>query len=387
MPRFSFSKFVPVVLVASAFGAEIGPVQPPVTVHEWGTFTSVAGRDGQAVSWAPLAATSDLPCFVHQLGKGIVKFSPGLVRMETPVVYFYSPAPTKASVHVDFPEGWITEWYPKATRVFPNNPEAYGTLPNGGAMYEPKLGSIDWTDLSILPGSSTPLSVSRGASRYFAARATDSASVQSGDEAEKLLFYRGIGNFKVPVESVVEGSGVRLHAADGQILPVAILFANEGGRIGYRVVHNVRDGLIAAPEMNGSLDALRGELARALEQAGLYPKEAAAMVETWRDSWFEEGMRVLYIMPRAEVDRVLPLRVTPAPVDTQRVFVGRAEVVSPWAEKTIRTAMEAGDTATLARFGRFLTPFLAEIKTNGEVKQAGRLNLSANNPVAGSCVQ
>ena len=33
-------------------------------VHEWGTFTSVAGPDGTAVEWTPLAGPNDLPCFV-----------------------------------------------------------------------------------------------------------------------------------------------------------------------------------------------------------------------------------------------------------------------------------------------------------------------------------
>jgi len=96
MPLPSVSKaFSAVFLASSVFRAvtvlgadSIQPPTIPITVHEWGTFTSVAGNQGESVSWAPLAATSDLPCFVHRLGKGIVKFTPGLVRMETPVVYF-----------------------------------------------------------------------------------------------------------------------------------------------------------------------------------------------------------------------------------------------------------------------------------------------------------
>ncbi len=35
-----------------------------LTVHEWGTFTSVAGPDGQSVNWMPLSGPQDLPCFV-----------------------------------------------------------------------------------------------------------------------------------------------------------------------------------------------------------------------------------------------------------------------------------------------------------------------------------
>src|SRR5262249_27296266 len=44
------------------------PVLPSLTVHEWGTFTSIAGRDGNAVLWRPLAGTADLPSFVYQIG-------------------------------------------------------------------------------------------------------------------------------------------------------------------------------------------------------------------------------------------------------------------------------------------------------------------------------
>jgi hypothetical protein len=37
-------------------------VYPGPTAHEWGTFTSVAGADGQAVEWFPLTGSTDLPC-------------------------------------------------------------------------------------------------------------------------------------------------------------------------------------------------------------------------------------------------------------------------------------------------------------------------------------
>src|SRR5262249_39318884 len=35
-----------------------------LTVHEWGTFTSVAGKDGAAIEWRPLDGSRDLPNFV-----------------------------------------------------------------------------------------------------------------------------------------------------------------------------------------------------------------------------------------------------------------------------------------------------------------------------------
>ena len=42
----------------------------------------------------------------------------GTVSLETPVLYFYTDRETKASVKVDFPKGWVTEWYPYGELAF-----------------------------------------------------------------------------------------------------------------------------------------------------------------------------------------------------------------------------------------------------------------------------
>ena len=42
-----------------------------LVVHEWGTFTSIAGVDGAAIQWRPLSGPSDLPCFVRGLSGGM----------------------------------------------------------------------------------------------------------------------------------------------------------------------------------------------------------------------------------------------------------------------------------------------------------------------------
>jgi hypothetical protein len=146
-------------------------------------------------------------------------------------------------------------------------------------------------------------------------------------------------------------------------IPLAIVFENRAGKMGYRVVSRIKDAVtVALPEMTGDFQGLRQTLVGELTELGLYKKEAEAMVETWRDSWFEEGTRVLYLYPRDQVDTVLPLSIRPAPASIGRVFVGRVEVLSPWTKDTIRTALSAGDGATLAKFGRFLDPFLQQIR-------------------------
>ena len=82
------------------------------------------------------------------------------------------------------------------------------------------------------------------------------------------------------------------------------------------------------------------------------------MVETWRGSWFEEGSRLLYIVPTAFVDGVLPLSINPAPSQTVRVFVGRLEIVTPATERAVLRALATHDSATLKMFGRFLEPIM-----------------------------
>jgi len=80
------------------------------------------------------------------------------------------------------------------------------------------------------------------------------------------------------------------------------------------------------------------------------------MIETWRGSWFEEGSRLLYLVPASFVNRVLPLSIQPAPAQTVRVFVGRLELVTPATERAVQTAFAAHDTTTLEKYGRFLEP-------------------------------
>jgi hypothetical protein len=68
--------------------AAVGAVRltnPGLTVHEWGTLTSVGGPDGQAMYWQPLSGPQDLPCFVLQQNpsgvqiKGVDVFGPSRV--------------------------------------------------------------------------------------------------------------------------------------------------------------------------------------------------------------------------------------------------------------------------------------------------------------------
>ncbi len=348
-------KTVTTLAAAATFlvGAELKIGTAPVVTHEWGTFTSVAQEDGAAVEWAPLLGPGDLPCFVTRAQEIRKVTLRGLVRMETPVLYFYARQPATLSVHVDFPRGLITEWYP--------NP--LPSAPQGRAAWS-SANSIEWKQVQVIPGTDLAYPVTKGASHYYAARNTDATPLRIGGQEEKMIFYRGLGNFAPPLRARYASDGkleIRNNGSEG--IPFVIVFENQRGALGFRIAENVAGSVtIDAPELTQDLGAIRQTLETRLTGLGLYPKEARAMVETWADSWFTEGARVLYIVPRATVDALLPLTVAPAPVELQRVFVGRLEVLSPRTKDTLKHALRAGDSETLTAFGRFLEPFFAQIQ-------------------------
>ena len=346
-----------IILAASVtflIGAELQTGIAPVVTHEWGTFTSVAQEDGTAVEWAPLLGPDDLPCFVgrdRRIRKVALR---GLVRMETPVLYFYAKQPATLSIHVDFPQGLITEWYPNplpaATPQRQSGPDS--------------AASIEWKQVQVIPGTDPSYAVTKGASHYYAARNTDASPLRIGDQQEKMIFYRGLGGFAPPLRAQYDSKGkLQIRNTGSETIPFAILFENHNGAIGYSIAENVSGSVtINTPQLTQDIAGIRQNLVTRLTGLGLYPKEARAMVETWADSWFTEGSRVLYIVPRTTVDSLLPLTIAPAPLELQRVFVGRLEVLSPRTKDTLQHALRAGDSETLSVFGRFLEPFFAQIQ-------------------------
>ena len=354
--RAVFIVLIPVLLAGGVVAARSGGSPSDVTVHEWGTFTSVAGEDGQAIEWLPLSGPSDLPCFVKTLPQspkvwhpGGVAGTPATVRMETPVLYFYAPKPTDLRVQVWFPKGLITEWFPDA-RVAPLF---------GPRSLSEVTGEADWA-VRVEPDATVPFVTETTGSHYYAARATDAAPVKVGGQYEKFLFYRGVASFPVPIAARVAADGqIALDYAGQHDIPKVVLFERRAGRIGYRIADGPRGvTTIAPPVLDGSVDALRRDLVTLLSAQGLYPREAEAMVETWRDSWFEEGTRLFYILPQAMSDAILPLDITPAPKQIARVFVGRIEIITPAMERDVARAIDGNNLRALVPYGRVLTPIV-----------------------------
>lgn len=326
------------------------PTENSFVVHEWGTFTSIAGVEGNVVEWEPYRRQPrDLPGFV--VGSKINAW--GTVRMETPVIYFYSPSELTCSVKVRFPGGRITEVYP-----IPETQIWQGDL-------------VEWREVEVLPSLQANLPREESPSHYYHARDTDSVPLRvwtrNSEQHEKFLFYRGVGSFVLPlsVRSQEDRIAVRVNPRSG--IATVLLFENRQRRIGYRFESLEGPEAIldrALPQRD--LQLVKAEMESWLVSHSLYPKEAAAMVKTWESFWFEEGVRLFYILPRKETDTVLPLAISPKPAELVRVMVGRLEIITPEAEAETHRLLSYLRTCpldrrveafqSLWRFGRFSEP-------------------------------
>jgi hypothetical protein len=396
--------------------------------HEWGTFTSVQGSDGVLLDWRPLEA-SDLPTFVYDRTKpGLNRVLGGfgkvvmttLQRMETPVVYFYASEEQTVDVSVQFPQGKITEWYPQADQIGPawvTPPPLVNKLDTGfhklgvkpefsfASLFQQhvtKESRIVWTGVRMLPTEQHAKIASliprdKSSSHYFAARETDSTFVRVNSlsqtnpapEYDKFLFYRGVGSFATPLRVTMssDDSFTLTNTSAEALSDLFVLRLREGQG---QFIH--LDQLGPSNEQTVKLDQkgrpqgevfaeLEQEIVAALTAHGLYPREATAMVNTWKDSWFaEEGVRVLYVLPRTWTDRTLPMKLSPQPQELVRVMVGRAELITPGTEKILCESLDAasrGDAqarelalSELKKLGRFAEASLRRV-TNTTANQTG----------------
>lgn len=397
---------------------------PKYELHEWGTFTTVSGSDG--VLLAGLEREEEhLPKFVHShfgMGNGQeldmdefkrltarhgnLRFAGGplalkglgarplegvTVKMETPVIYFHSEEAFQAKVEVGFEGGTISQWYPQRSggETLPEPPPPSDPSKNP-TPYEDWIidfskgyrGSIQW-DVEVLSRADSAKAIlfkPHDSLGWTRARVPGANVVRtSGGETEGYLFYRGVGHFE-PGLLVTVDDAETLHLQNHTSGDIPYLLAFERSDNGTVRWVEQRDGLTAAgrlefsesafkPEQSGFCEPLYQAMKTGLVSAGLTGGESRAMVETWWNSYFEApGLRVFWILPRETTDRILPLKVEPAPASTVRVLVGRSEILRPRAEQEwVALAAEASGTETAwnrlvsqHRFGKAI-----EMRVNG----------------------
>ena len=260
--------------------AEVQPAQPSdLTVHEWGTFTSVAGEDGSAVEWDALGGKDDLPRFVNDFGYRCFKSedhrhradgNAGDVLLQSARIggackgrissrayhRMVSPGPIR---------GLSKE---RIRRLDVRRLEA--NLNGIDTSLTILTGAIEWPSIKVEPNTSPALPTETGPSRYYAARGTDSAPLAVGDEHEKFLFYRGVGRFPVPLSARVTGNGtIAVENRGAEPVPTVILFENHGGHLGYRNAGAVKDAVtLDSPSLDGSLPGFARRTGERIGRAG-----------------------------------------------------------------------------------------------------------------------
>ncbi|HVR75832.1 MAG TPA: hypothetical protein VMT52_15985 [Planctomycetota bacterium] len=370
-----------------------------LVVHEWGTFLSVQGPDGVSLG-GMVDSEEDLPVFVEERTNK-ESWVRALMRqkMETPVTYFYTDHEMTVECRVDMPHGVLTHWFPSVFKLGP------------GKHSDPTPSStfLDWGPVHLIPDLAAgksgwnppPMREVPAGSTWRFARETDSAFVRTAKrivsrgkhehDHEKFLFYRGLGAFELPLEVRSEGEGsLRLDVKNrgkGTIRGILGLDVAKDG-IGFSVLGDLAGGeghVVNAPSslwvrlpLEEGVVQVKDTLARILVAAGLYEKEARAMVNTWEKSYFRsEGLRVLYILPRETVDEVIPLQIRPAPAEVVRVMVGRVEVLTPgkvalleaWLQDLDSASPGARETArrSIDELGRFAEPALHRVASSSRL--------------------
>lgn len=345
------------------------PLGDRLIVHEWGTWTSLQASDGAPMDGLHHEEEA-LPEFVVRRCSGCTgdkgfEQLPGPVtqKLETPVLYFYSDAARDVRVDVTFPDGIISEYYPAPTAYAPPLFEAV-RLGDGETRWEVRV------DPSLDPAGFPAVAED---DIWAPSRRTAAASIVSQGESERFIFYRGLGDFDLPVAVNAEGDGVVTVALAGDdALPAAFVLDVGDDRGAVVATGPLAGGArVAIPlterePLEAFVARAKALVREALVADGLYTDEAQAMVDTWDHSYFRTpGLRVLYLASRAWTDALLPIAITPTPDALVRTMVGRIEVSTAADEQALLARVvdaraEAGDdvdtcvTALYARHGRLL---------------------------------
>lgn len=356
LPRTVFSLFV---------AASLTSARAELTVHEWGTFTAVHASDGTLLSGLE-REEHRLPNFV----RSHAGFSPAdkgwnrpvknvTIKMETPVLYFYAKEETPVEVDVGFKGGSISQWYPERS-----GGEELSPLPANitdimqlrtmtpvdfGKGFE---GSIQWRVMVLASGSTEKINAPAAweTPQWSRARVPDANWVKgppgfvetarpdgaaTAPVVEGFLFYRGLGNFALPLQIVSDDSGrITVKNRGAETIPYLLAYERTvDGRVLTFELSRLPPG--ERRVLPSGMD-FKNRFHAALTQAGLTAAEASAMLATWKESYFDApGLRVFWIVPRAFTDRILPLTITPVPDKLERVLVGRSEVLTPAFEREL----------------------------------------------------
>lgn len=399
------------LLITALVISNLNAKATPLIVHEWGTFTSFMGSQGKLIEGMHTEDEA-LPSFVYSLKKdgnitnlsnqaapstssflppcnpnqskvpcdtllklsnidtqsNFIPVNPmnyGVTqKMETPVIYFYGEEGDEFDIKVDFPKGLMSQWYPKATKFGPSVNEIAKLGPSY-LSYKVKLKSPSF--IGNMPKTSFD-------SIWNPARKVKANTIEVDNQHEKFIFYRGIADFNSALK-VESPSGNKLKLTNLVAKSISQIFIlNSNGQKGIiKPLGELKSNstkTISLPSIDNGfeqkiyIEKSKNLIVKSLVNSGLYEDEAKALVNTWEKSYFQTpGPRVLFILPREETDRILPLTISRDITSLVRVLIGRIEIMTKSQEdQAIELLLNLKNIQKEKLFGRFYGPKLRNLK-------------------------
>lgn len=328
-----------------------------LVLHEWGIILYQQGFEAGRLD-NDSDKPADLPDFIESWDKLAAKQPaqpnlPGAIQID-PFIYLYSKTPQNLTLTVSCPRGLITQWYPAAFRIFPipGQTDRETALAQGGGM-------ITWRNFDVGPLNNPQLAPTGGNSVWSLLRDTDSSPVTVNGKIEKFLFYRGAVADAPPIVKVEGGANQKytlVNTTKRETAANLLLIHVGNGKLTTRSLATL------APDQKQRFDiALRADsdqtpaaasaaLKESLEEAGLFPKEAASLVRIWQKALFEtDGIRLLYLNPPSTTESLLPMSIDAQPAVKVRILLTLVECLRDSKENVVKALVEQLASGAFAR--------------------------------------
>lgn len=272
-------------------------------------------------------------------GGQVQKIPPGIPATRKPIIYFYSQEPLRIRVKVKFPYGNPAQTLPQAQYLGNSIKWRVKILENEKSKVErnslfDEEQEIKKARKKLEQFRRRPLQSITDEDWVEIAREVKSNTIKVNMQKEKFLFYDGIlRNYEFDVlideeKSSRTGSVFSIeNDSENDIYDILIIKKeDEQYEIGtLSKVKSERSAKVKTEVIKEGEFQSKGSkiLKKALIKAGLYKDEAESVIEIWIDKFFneekEEYTYLIYRITEEEYNKLLPIKIKPAPKEIKRV--------------------------------------------------------------------
>lgn len=304
-------------LTAPLAFADRAPWVPELRVHEWGVWKM---KDGEVTHLADLQR--EVPSFVRQT-RAQAWTGSGMIARK-PILYAYTSQPIDLDIEVSFRGGGPWLFYPGVQAM----PCGQGVAREISARDMParrgpmacQPDRLQW-HVRAVPNARAQLAAVDARHFWNHLRSVPSSLLLAPDgTAEKFLFYDGPVTFPRAWRAGRGQFGERTFTRVGPAStgPLIVAWGNRWVPVPANGVGSGM-GISTTSPWPVPPRPIADEIHARLRAAGLTPAEARSLVETWRPEIEAPGLRAFWLLPRAEYDALLPLRISPMPREIVRV--------------------------------------------------------------------